>query len=264
MRIIRHSSYIKQRKRRARYLALIGFAVLTSTLFIALNPALILPSYIAMLGGFVTFNIGMQQIGRWSRNPRNDQLLDRHLDKLGERYALVHYADAGGKRVEHVLIYPGGALVLTAKEIDGKISVNKNRWRRKSSGLRRLFSFSGPQLGNPGQETDAAVANLESFLEEAQLEIDVNGLIVFLHPLAELEVEEPEYPVLHSDEVVSFVHHLEPDESFSREERERLIGLLSQGADEQAPTTTGSRRRPVKRRGSAVRSAAATPSEKAS
>jgi hypothetical protein len=262
MRIIRHSSYIQQRKRRARWLALIGFAVLTSTLFIALNPALILPSYIAMLGGFVTFNIGMQQIGRWSRNPRNDQLLDRHLDKLGERYALVHYADAGGKHIDHVLIYPGGALVLTAKEIDGEISVKGNRWRRKSRGLRRLFSFSGPQLGNPGQETDSAVATLETFLEKSQLEIDVNGVIVFLHPLAELDVESPEYPVLHNDEVASFVHSLEPDESFSKVERDRLIALLSEGADAQAPTTTASRRRPVKRRSTATSAPAA--SEKAS
>jgi hypothetical protein len=161
-----------------------------------------------------------------------------------------------------VLIYPGGALVLTAKEIDGEISVKGNRWRRKSRGLRRLFSFSGPQLGNPGQETDSAVAGLETFLEKSQLEIDVNGIIVFLHPLAELDVEAPEYPVLHNDEVASFVLSLEADESFSKVERDRLVALLSEGADVQAPTTTSSRRRPVKRRAAAT-SAPAT-SEKAS
>jgi hypothetical protein len=259
MRIIRHSSHIQQRKRRARWLALIGFAILTSTLFIALNPSMILPAYVAMLGGFITFNIGMQQIGRWSRNPRNDQLLDRHLDKLGERYVLVHYPDVDGKRLDHVLIYPGGALILTAKEIDGEISVKGNRWKRKSRGLRRMFSFSGPQLGNPGLETDTSIAKMEQFLEKAQMEIDVNGIIVFLHPLTELSVENPEYPVLHSDEVASFVLSLEPDESFSRTERDRLLEILGEGADEHAPVTASARRRPVKRR-----SAARAASEKAS
>lgn len=259
MRIIRHSSYIQQRKRRARWLALIGFAVLTSTLFIALNPSLLLPAYAAMLLGFVTFNIGMQQVGRWSRNPRNDQLLDRHLDKLGDRYILVHYPDVDGKRLDHLLIYPGGALVLTAKEIDGEVSVKGNRWRRKSRGLRRFLSFSGPQLGNPGMETDTAVAKTEGFLEKHQMEIDVNGIIVFLHPITELDVEDPEYPVLHGDELASFVLGLEADESFSRIERDQLLELLGKGADVHAPVTTSARRRPVKRR-----AASPTATEKAS
>jgi hypothetical protein len=248
MRIIRHSIYIQQRKRRARLLALLGFGVLTSTLFIALNPSLLLPAYVAMLLGFVTFNIGMQQIGRWSRNPRNDQVIDRNLDKLGDRYIVVHYPDIGGKRLEHLVIYPGGALVLTAKEIDGEISVKGKYWRRKTKGFRRFLSFSGPQLGQPGSETDNAVANLEAYLEKQQMEIDVNGIIVFLHPVTELDVHEPEYPVLHADELATFILGLDADESFSRSERDQLIELLGKGADVHAPVTSSSRRRPVRRK----------------
>jgi hypothetical protein len=259
MRIIRHSSYIQQRKRRARWLALIGFAVLTSTLFIALNPAMLLPAYVAMLLGFITFNIGMQQIGRWSRNPRNDQLIDRHLDKLGDRYIVIHYPPLENKRLDHLLIYPGGALVINAKEIDGEVMVKGNRWKRKVKGLRRFLSFSGPQLGQPGVETDNAIALAEDFLQKHQMEIDVNGIVVFLHPITELEVEDPEYPVLHGDELASFVSSLEPDESFTRAERDTLIELLSKGADVHAPVTSSSRRRPVKRR-----AAPRTPAEKAS
>lgn len=248
MRIIRHSTYIQSRKRRARAMALIGFGVLTSTLFIALNPSYLLPAYVAMLLGFVTFNIGMQQIGRWSRNPRNDQVIDRNLEKLGDRYIVVHYPDIGGKRLDHLVIYPGGALVLTAKEIDGEVSVDGKRWRRKTHGLRRFLSFSGPQLGQPGSETDTAVANFEEYLEKQQMEIDVNGIIVFLHPITELDVENPEYPVLHADELAPFILGLDVDESFSRAERDQLITQLSDGADVHAPVTSSARRRPVKRK----------------
>jgi hypothetical protein len=250
MRIVRHSSYIQQRKRRARWLALIGFAVLTSTLFIALNPSMLLPAYVAMLLGFVTFNIGMQQIGRWSRTPRNDQLIDKHLDKLSERYVVVHYPNLDGKRADHLLVYPGGVIVLNAKEIDGEIAVNGDRWKRKSRGLRRLFSFSGPQLGQPGVETDRTIALVENYLEKHQMEIEVNGIIVFLHPLAELDVEDPEFPVLHGDELPVFIQSLEADESFTKEERDHLVQLLSGGADVQEPaavTNSSKRRRPVKR-----------------
>ncbi|MEJ7838181.1 MAG: nuclease-related domain-containing protein, partial [Thermomicrobiales bacterium] len=209
---------------------------------------LLLPAYVAMLLGFVTFNIGMQQIGRWSRNPRNDQVIDRSLEKLGDRYIVVHYPEIGGKRLDHLVIYPGGALVLTAKEIDGEIAVEGKRWRRKTRGIRRFLSFSGPQLGQPGSETDNAVASFETYLEKQQMEIDVNGVIVFLHPITELDVENPEYPVLHADELAAFIQTLDVDETFSRAERDQLIEKLSQGADVHAPVTSSSRRRPVRRK----------------
>ncbi len=247
MRIIRHSSYIDSRKRRAKLMALAGFLALTGTLFLALLPNFLLPSYIAMLGGFVLFNLGMQQVGKWTRNPRNDQILDYQLKSLPDRYSLVHYAPVGQQRVEHVLVHPGGLLVITAREIDGQIEVKANRWRRKSTGLRRFFTFSGPQLGNPGVETDGAVGALETFLAEQQLEVDVEGCVVFVHPQTKLTVQEPEFPILHGDELPEFVADLPPDPSFTTRERERIIELL--GGEEVADANTAPvRRRPVKRR----------------
>lgn len=247
MRILRHSSYIASRKRRAKLMALTGFVALTGTLFLALLPNFLLPSYIAMLGGFVVFNLGMQQIGKWTRNPRNDQILDHQLKSLPDRYSLIHYAPVGKQRVEHILVHPGGLLVITAKEIDGQIDVKANRWRRRSSGLRRFFTFSGPQLGNPGVETDAAIGALETFLAEEQLEVDVEGCVVFLHPQTELKVEEPEFPILHGDELPEFVADLPADPSFTTRERERVIELLGGGEVPEAKAAPV-RRRPVKRR----------------
>lgn len=247
MRIVRHTSYIASRKRRAKFMALGGFLALTGTLFLALLPNFLLPSYIVMLAAFMLFNLGMQQIGKWTRNPRNDQILDHQLKALPDRYSLIHYAPAGEQRIEHVVVHPGGLLVVTAKEIDGQIDVKANRWRRRSAGLRRFFTFSGPQLGNPGVETDRAVGALESFLVDEQLEVDVEGCVVFLHPQTELDVEEPEFPILHGDELPQFINELPADESFTSRERDRVVELLrgDEVADlQQAPV----RRRPVKRR----------------
>lgn len=247
MRILRHSSYIASRKRRAKLMALAGFLALTGTLFLALLPNFLLPAYIVMLAAFVLFNLGMQQIGKWTRNPRNDQLLDYQMKALPDRYSLIHYAPVGKERIEHVLVHAGGLLVLTAKEIDGQIDVKANRWKRRSSGIRRFFTFSGPQLGNPGLETDRVVGALETFLAEEQLEVDVEGCVVFLHPQTELDVEEPEFPVLHGDELPQFITDLEPDATFTTRERERVVALLGGGEipeAERAPV----RRRPVRRR----------------
>lgn len=247
MRIIRHNAYIAKRKTRAKLLAIVGFLMLIGTLFLALLPNFLAPSYIAMLVGFVVFNIGMQQVGKWTRNPRNDQILDFQLKALPDRYTIVHYPPIGKRRVEHLLIHPGGALVITAREIDGKIRASGSKWRRVSAGLRRFLTFSGPQLGNPSIETDQAIGEVESFLTEHQLEVDVEGAIAFVNPNTELEVEEPDFPVLHADELPQFVQRLEPDATFTTKERERVIELLGTGERVESPATR-TRRRPVKRR----------------
>lgn len=250
MRIVRHNAHIKSQKKRARIFSLIGFLALTGSLLIAWYPEFLIFAYVSMLGGFILFNMGMQQVGKWTRNPRNDQILDHHMKSLSDKVTLIHYASFGSKRVEHVAVHPGGLVVLTTREIDGKVEQNGPRWKKKGGLFRRLFSFSGPQLGNPSFETDAAVSNVEKYLAEQQLEVDVEGAVVFVHPKAELDIEEPDYPVLHGDEVPGFIRDLPLDESFTQDERDRLVELLSGGENVEAPQvqTSARRPRPVKRR----------------
>lgn len=248
MRIVRHNGYINSRKRRARWIAFLGFLILTSTLWIALNPAMLLPAYVAMFAGFIIFNMGMQQVGKWSRNPRNDQFLDALLrDRLSDRYALLHFPPVGKRKAEHILLHPGGLLVITLREMDGRIVERGSRWTRKGLGLRRLFSFSGPQLGSPSLDTDQAVKEAEAYLAEQQMEFDVNGAIVFFHPEVELHIEDPLYPVLHGDELIEFIKDLEPDPSITQAEQQAILEPLSEGEDVELPKAQ-TRRRPVRRR----------------
>ena len=248
MRIIRHNGYIDSRKRRARWIAFLGFLMLTSTLWIALNPAMLIPAYIAMFIGFIIFNLGMQQVGKWSRNPRNDQFLDALLrEKVSDKYVLMHYAPIGSRKAEHLLFHPGGLLTITMRDLDGTIVERGARWTRKGMGLRRIFSFSGPQLGNPSMETEAAIKEVEAYLGERQLEFDVNGTIVFFHPEVELDIEDPTFPVLHDDELPAFVRDLEPDPSISRTESEAFLDPLMEGEKVEVPQVQ-TRRRPVRRR----------------
>ncbi len=247
MKIIRHDSYIAKRKRTSKLFALLGFLMLTGTLFLALLPNFLLPSYLLMLAGFVLFNIGMQQVGKWTRNPRNAQVLDFQLKALPDRYALVHYAPVGKRRLDHILVHPGGALVITVKELDGVIEERRSRWRRKGSGLRRFLSFSGPQLGNPSIETDTSIGALETYLTGKQFEVDVEGAVVFIHPGVELNIEEPDFPVLHGEELPSFVTSLPADETLTSKDREQLVQLL-RGGEVIVEPVKATRRRPVKRR----------------
>lgn len=249
MRIVRHSNHIKQQKRKSKWLAFIGFLILTSAMFLAMLPNALLFAYVAMIGGFVMFNIGMQGIGRWTRNPRNDQVLDIRMKGLSDQTTLIHYAgitDAKDKRkvVDHLLIYGGGLLILNAKEVDGKIQQRKSVWRKQGGLIRKMFSFSGPQLGNPSFENDRLIPIVEQWLSDNQLEVDVMAATVFLHPRTELEIEEPDYPVLHAEEVPEFLRELDTDESFTQDEKFRLVELLSAGEGVETPDKERASRRP--------------------
>lgn len=247
MRIVRNAGYVKQRKRTARWTAILGFLLLTGTFWVALNPRYLLLSYVFLILGFIIFNQGMQQLGKWSRPVRNDQILDKQLEKLGEQYTLIHYPKLGKRVVEHLLVYPGGVLVLTAKEFIGDVQVKGRRWTRRGFGLRRIFGISGPQLGNPSVETDISINTVEKYLEEQQFQADVSGAVVFTDPRVDIEAESPDYPVLYFDELAQYVQELPADPSLKPADRQRLVEILSQGEEIE---TTGStpRRRPVRRR----------------
>lgn len=246
MRIVRHSRYIQQQKRRSKILALIGFLVLTSAMFLAMLPNMLLLAYVAMIGGFVMFNMGMQGIGRWNRNPRNDQILDARLKGLGDQVTLVHYAKLGEKArvIDHLAVFPGGLVLLNGKEIDGRIRQKKSVWRKDGGLFRKMFAFSGPQLGNPSFENDRNLPQVEKWLQDNHMEVDVYAATVFLHPRVELEIEEPDYPVLHAEEVQEFLRDLPVDETFTRDEQQRLVELLAAGEGVEQPDRQQASRRP--------------------
>ncbi len=244
-RVIRNVNYLKRRKRLARWSAIIGLALLGSTFWLLINPSRILLAYAVLFVGMTLFHRGMQQVAKW--NAGNDVRLDTLLRSLGDQYTLIHYAQVGNRTIEHLLVYPGGVLVLTAKELPGQVSYRNGRWRKKTGGLSRLFGMGGPQVGDPSRDTHADLATLDARLTEAQLEVETDGAIVFLYPTIEIDVEEPDFPVMNGDGLPEYLRHLPADESLQAGDRQALVALLGAGGEPetlQAPA----RRRPVKRR----------------
>ncbi len=250
MRIIRNLDYVKTKRRNARLSAVGGFVLLMSTFFLTLNPNTFIFSYVLLIFGFIIFSQGMRDITKWSRPVRNDQVLDRKLATLNDQYTLIHYARIGRRVVEHMLVFPGGVLVLTAKEYFGEVNVKGRRWRQGGFGLRRVFGLSGPQLGNPSIETDISIAAVEKHLEAEQFEAELHGAIVFVDPRTTINAETPDYPIVMPDELTKFVQEEPADDSIKPADRTRLAELLDGGGTlENAPSST--RRRPVKRRAAA-------------
>jgi hypothetical protein len=246
MRIVRNTEFIRKRKRLARIAALVGFLLLASTFLLIFQPDLILIAYAILFSGFIVFNFGMQQLGKWSRNPRNDEILDARLKSLPDaKYTLVHFAQVGKRVVEHVLVHPGGLLVLTARELPGKVSVKDRRWRKQGVGFMRFFAMSGPQLGNPTADLESDVEALDAFTSELGHDIDIYGAVVFLNDRIEIEADEPAYPALRADLLVPFVNAIEPDETLTSQTREELVRALAEHAGSEVEVAKPTRR-PVK------------------
>ncbi len=247
MRIIRNAGYVSTKKRNARLSAAGGFVILMSTFVLTLFPSTFIFSYVLLILGFIVFSQGMRDITKWSRPVRNDQVLDRNLAALGDQYTLIHYAKLGRRVVEHVLVFPGGVMVLTAKEFFGEVNVRGRRWRQGGFGIRRLFGLSGPQLGNPSVDTDVAVNTVEQYLRGEAYEAEIHGAIVFVDPRTTINAEEPDYPIVLPDELARFVQEEPVEDALKPADRQRLVDLLGVGGTlENAPATA--RRRPVKRR----------------
>jgi len=251
MRVIRDVAYVKHRKRAATLTSLLGVALLGVAFWLSFTAGQdgrgVLLAYLPLLAGTVIFHLGMQQVAQWNRSPRNDQVLDHLLRGLGERYVLVHFAPAGKRIVQHVLVHPGGLLAIVVRELDGKVTHKNDRWSRGRSGFGRLFGLGGPQLGNPSFDASAEVAALHTLLVENSIDVDCDAVIAFVNPRVELDIEEPDFPVVNADGLEPYVRSLPADPSFAPTTRQAAVALLAGGEQVEDAKPTPSRR-PVKRR----------------
>lgn len=252
MRVIRDMGYVKKRKRAATLTSVAGVALLAFAFWLsftggATNTTTVLLAYIPLLAGTLIFHMGMQQVGQWNRTPRNDQVLDTLLKGLGDKYALIHFAPAGKKVVPHVLVHPGGLLAIVVREIPGLVKYDNGRWSRGRAGFGRLFGLGGPQIGNPTLDATNDTTALQAMLAEQQLDIEADAAIVFANRSVELDVTEPDFPVMNGDGLEQYVRELPADPEFRPDERQRVIALLASG-EELVEAKQASTRRPVKRR----------------
>jgi len=252
MRLVRNIGYVKRRRKFARLSSVFGFLFLATTFPLVFlwgqSSNLVIVAYVLLFAGFILFNSGMQQLGKWSntaRHPRDDLALDSKLQPFSDKYVLIHYARLGKRVVEHLLFHPGGVLVITAKDYPSKVYAKGNSWRRKGAGLTRLFGLSGPQLGNPGIETEQAIDAVEDTLKAAQLEVDVEGVIVFVSAFVDVEVEDPPFTTILLDELPGIIRALEIDPSIRPVDRDALAELLGKGEELEVQEVKRTRR-PVK------------------
>ncbi len=243
MRVVRNTAYLNRRKRISRWTVFFGVLGLGLAMLMVLDPQLIIPAYGVLIVGFLVFNAGMQQLTKWNRSPRADEVLDQLLRRLNDRYALVHYPNLSGWRPEHVLISPAGLIVITTRAVPGEVRVDGERWSRKGNWFVRFFGLGGPQLGNPTIENVRQRESLYEYLTLNDLpgKDYIDGVIVFLNPRSEIEVVESDITIASADELLSTIRDFGAETNLANDDRKAIIGSLSQGEGIEGPVSLPSR-----------------------
>ena len=203
MLVARNLKYVETQKRNSRFRTAIGvlFFIVGSALLIFNSVQFLLVAYVLVIVGFIFFNTGLQGVAKWSRRVRNDQLIDQELRRLSDRYTLIHYPTFGTRTPEHVLIHETGVVVMTTKEVIGRVEVRGKTYQKMGQGiLSRWLNFSGPQMGQPGAENGQdreallKVVAAEAAAHDWPIDWPVDGLVVFTAPRASLKVSEDADP----------------------------------------------------------------------
>lgn len=232
MRIVRNVGLIRSRKRRTRLLIGAGAILLGAAIVVPLlasSPVAVTVAYIALIAGFFLFIYGTQQHAKWSRRPRADEAIDEQLGRFNDRYAVVHYPELGAHSPEHVIVSPGGILVLTTRDIKGEVEVRGDRWQQRKMFFLRFFNLGAPSLGNPGFENQGQVERVEEILDENALPGEATGAVVFISDDVEITMEDPTVKILHISELQGFCRKMSSDVQLSSDDRAEIVAALSVG-----------------------------------
>ena len=232
VRVHRNIGYVEKRQRRTRYFVGFGVLLLASAVITPLlnsTPTVIGISYGALIVGFFSFIYGTQQYSKWRRRPRVDETLDAALSRLSDRNTMVHYPEVGTNSPEHVLVTPGGVVVLTPKDVGGRISVDGNRWRQHKLIFARFFNLGAPSLGHPTAENELQMDRLEALFDEHTVAGEIEGVIVFLPDDVSIEMKDPESTVVHLSELFEVCREIGAEVQLGNDDRTHIVDMLTVG-----------------------------------
>lgn len=136
---------------------------------------------------FVLVIISVRMTNAWVRS-EPWKAIPSGLKGISTDNTLYHYL----LPASHVLIGPDGIFAMVTRFQDRHYTVKDDKWGADISPLNRIMMFARQeQLGDPTAEAKLKAAQTQTFLRELLQDqlIEVQPLIVFLHPQAEVTIE---------------------------------------------------------------------------
>ncbi len=152
-------------------------------------------SSVAMVLGLGVAMVGIYFANRWVRKPRPEDRLDKALKGLGDNYHLYHYPSLPS---DHILLTPNGIVIIETVNLGGNFSYKKGRWKEAMTFGRALRYIVEEHLGDPikaARQTEQYMQSRLGKVIDPDAAIPIKSAVVFVHPAAQLEVEDPPIPV---------------------------------------------------------------------
>lgn len=204
-----------------------------------------LASFIALPAGFLCASIGSYYINRFARRrwpgsrtiARPDEVLERGLKGFDDKYSYFAHSLPNSN---YVLAGPCGVLLFAVRNDRGRVVVNGDRWREPFS-LGRIFTvFAREGVGDPPRELATQAAKMRELLRSAPAnpngagndsakslaDVPIDGAAVFLNESVQLDVENPEVPVLRVEQVKEFVRRKTKEAKLSPTTAQALTDFL--------------------------------------
>jgi hypothetical protein len=195
MKIIIDRQTLGRRARLSHVASLGGLLVLLGSVGISLwRPTWTLVTGLMLFAGGSLAMVGIYFANRWVKKPRPEDVLDEALKGLDDRHRLYHYA----LPCDHLLLTPGGVVVIETVGLEGVFTYAGGKWRQKMTPGRAMRFFVEEKLGDPIERALSCARAIKERLVEMVPEaakMEARGVVVFTHPFSELNVERAPIPV---------------------------------------------------------------------
>ncbi len=231
MKIVANTKLIRRNSLIGQITIFSSLAILVGSFLISIRyPNLYIIAYVGLLLGFVLTQVGIYYGSRFGRSPRPDEMLNKSLEGMDNRYSIYHYI----LPVPHVLIGPAGIWVLQPKQQLGKVTYEKNRWKIKGGGViqgyLRLFGQEG--IGRPDLEVKTEVENTEKYLHKVLPDVElpaIQAVLVFTHPQTVIEADEAPIPTVSAARLKEYIRSTAKGKTISPEKVKEITSALGEG-----------------------------------
>lgn len=227
MRIVTNEKLIKRNKLIGQITTIASLLILGAGLYVSFTDSagkLVSITFGALIFGFLLSQVGIYFGNRWGRSPRPDERLTAALKGLDDRYVLYHYVTP----VSHLLLGPSGVTPLLPYTQGGRIlfDAKRGRWIQKGGNFYlKLFGQEG--LGRPDMEVRYNIEDLQKSLVKQSIDPipEIQPILVFLNPKAELEVQDATAPTLDAEKLKDWIRKRSKEIAFPTDQQKRIESL---------------------------------------
>ncbi len=205
MRVETNERLAHRNRQIAQYLFFVTFGVLILGLFFLNtqtssvtqdNVLIVTLAQTAILPlAFITTIISVRMTNLWVRQPRPEVAIREGLKGLSNKSVLYNYYTFPAR---HVLICPQGVFAMVTRFQDDAYAVEGEHWHTRKSAISRVLSiFRFDNVGNPSADAIRAADHVKKLLTPIAPNIEVQPVVVFVDPKADVTITDPTVPVVY-------------------------------------------------------------------